>query len=153
MIFKPPNLGRQFKCLAFFLILAGFVVVLSSGCSQFGYGSDPAPEPVELPTSPVERAAILGLQTSYRGSTQWQIQRPMIINVAPVAPTAAVLREQDPKELYCVCVEYEARYKVAWSTADGSAWERTIRNILVMKTQSDHFIALRPLNICPPLCE
>ena len=153
MIFKPLDLGRQFKFPALFLVLAGLMIALASGCSQLGYGSDPEPEPVRLPTSPVERAAILGLQTSYRGSTQWQIQRPVIINVNPVAPTAAVLREQDPKELYCVCVEYEARYKVAWSTTAGSAWERTVRNLLVMKTQSDHYMALRPLNICPPLCE
>jgi hypothetical protein len=50
-------------------------------------------------------------------------------------------------------VEYEARYKVSWSTGQGSPWERTVRNILVMKTQGDAYLALRPLNICAPLCE
>ena len=137
------------------LILASALAGLPAGlgCAHLGYGSDPAPEEIKLPGNPVERAAISGLKTSYRESTLWQIQRPAVINVVPVAPTAAVLREQDPKELYCVCVEYEARYKVAWSTASGSPWEHTVRNILVMKTQADTYMALRPMNICPALCE
>ena len=130
-----------------------FSLALAPGCAYLGYGSDPEPEEINLPSNPVERAAISGLRTSYRDSTIWQIQRPLVINVTPVAPSAAVLREQDPKELYCVCVEYEARYKVAWSTASGSPWERTVRNILVMKTQADAYMALKPMNICPPLCE
>jgi hypothetical protein len=128
-------------------------MALAPGCAQLGYGSDPEPEEIELPSNPIERAAISGLRTSYRDSTLWQIQKPAVINVTPVAPSAAVLRDHDPKELYCVCVEYEARYKVAWSTASGSAWERTVRNLLVMKTQADTYMALRPLNVCPALCE
>jgi len=148
-----PGSGGRLKAPAVFLALAGLMIVMASGCSQLGYGSDPGPEEVELPSSPVERAAVLGLKTSYRDSTLWQIQRPVVINVNPVAPTAAVLREQDPKELYCVCVEYEARYKVSWSTNSGSPWERTVRNLLVMKTQSDNYMALKPMNVCPPLCE
>ena len=156
MVFRHPRSGKS-KGAAFplGLALSGLLLLsaLAPGCSQLGYGSDPEPEEVELPASPVERAAVLGLKASYRNSTQWQIQRPAIINVNPVAPTAAVLREQDPKELYCVCVEYEARYKVAWSTAEGSSWERTVRNILVMKTQADNYMAMKPMNICPALCE
>ena len=111
------------------------------------------PEPINLPDNTIERAAVLGLQTSYRDSTMWEIQKARVINVSPVAPSAAVLQEHDPKELYCVCVEYEARYKVSWTTAEPSPWERTVRNLLVMKTQSDAFIAVRPMNICAPLCE
>jgi|GEM_PF-5117162 len=137
--------------LLFLLSLAGILAGL--GCSHLGYGSDPEPEEIVLPANPVERAAISGLRTSYRESTLWQIQRPVVINVVPTAPSAAVIREQDPKELYCVCLEYEARYKVAWSTASGSPWERTVRNILVMRTQGDAYIALKPMNICPALCE
>jgi hypothetical protein len=129
------------------------MIILATGCSLLGYGSDPGPEEIELPSNPVERAAISGLRTSYRDSTMWQIQRPAVLNVVPTAPSAAVLREHDPKELYCVCVEFEARYKVSWTTSEGSPWERTVRNILVMRTQADTFMALRPLNICPPLCE
>ena len=146
---SKPLTHYKIVLLIFFLILAG----LAPGCAQLGLGSDPEPEPVALPSGPLERAAILGLQTSYRGSTLWQIQKPLVINVTPTAPTAAVLREHDPKELYCVCVEYEARYKVAWSTVEGSAWERTVRNLLVMRTQSDQYMALSPLNICPLICE
>ncbi|MDR2934850.1 MAG: hypothetical protein LBV70_03080 [Candidatus Adiutrix sp.] len=152
MISRRPDSGRLGGPAAFFLALAGLLALLP-GCSHLGYGSDPGPEEIELPANPVERAAVLGLQTSYRGSTLWQIQRPIVINLTPAAPTAALLREQDPKELYCVCVEYETRYKVAWSTAEGSPWERRIRNLLVMKTQADAYQALKPLNVCPAQCE
>jgi len=138
---------------AFLLGLAWLLAVLLPGCSHMGYGSDPAPEEIALPANPVERAAVHGLMTSYRYSAQWQIQRPVVINVTPVPPTAALLREQDPKEVYCVCVEYEARYKVAWSTSAASPWERTVRNLLVMKTQADTFMALKPMNMCPAFCE
>ena len=147
-----PGSRRPGGPAAFFLGLA-LAGLLASGCSFMGYGSDPEPEEIDLPANPVERAAVQGLQTSYRGSTQWQIQRPVVINVTPVAPTAALLREHDPKELYCVCVEYEARYKVAWSTSSGSPWERTVRNLLVMKTPADSFMALKPMNACPVPCE
>ncbi|MGL4208195.1 MAG: hypothetical protein ACRCTY_02280, partial [Candidatus Adiutrix sp.] len=60
--------------------------------------------------------------------------------------------EHDPKELYCVCVEFEARYKVPWTTSDFSPWERTVRNILVMKTQADSLLAVKPMNVCAPFC-
>lgn len=137
--------------IALFLCL--LAVVPGLGCGWLGYGADPGPAPVELPDNPIERAAVAGLKTSYRDSAMWQIQRVATLNVTPVAPSAAVLRDQDPKELYCVCLEYEARYKVAWSTGEGSPWERTVRSILVMKTQGDDYMALRPLNVCPALCE
>lgn len=150
-----PGSGRIGGLSAFFLglALAGLVAVLVPGCAGLGYDSDSKPQEIDLPANPVERAAVLGLRTSYRGSDQWQIQKPIVINVTPAAPTAALLREQDPKELYCVCVEYETRYKVAWSTNLGTPWERTIRNLLVMKTQADTYLALKPLNVCPALCE
>jgi hypothetical protein len=153
MIFKNSN--RPGGPPAFFpaLALAFLLAVLVPGCSRLGYDTDPGPEEIDLPANPAERAAVMGLMTSYRGSTLWQIQRPAVINVTPAAPTAAVLREYDPKELYCVCVEYEARYKVAWTTEPGSPWERTVRNLLVMKTQADAFEALKPLNACPARCE
>ena len=152
MFFRRPIPGRL-RAAVFFLALSGLLIALAPGCSRMGYGSDQEPEEIELPAGPVERAAVLGLKASYRNSAQWQIQRPAIINVTPVAPTAVLLREQDPKELYCVCVEYEARYKVAWSTVDGSPWERTVRNILVMKTQAGDYMAMKPMNVCPALCE
>ena len=142
--------ARRLIALAFLIALA---MGLGAGCAFLGYGSDPGPQEIDLPGNPLERAAVLGLKNSYRDSTLWQIQKVQVLNVSPVAPTAALLREQDPKELYCVCVEYEARYKVAWSTADGSPWERTVRNLLVMKTQGDVFMALKPMNICPVYCE
>ncbi len=123
------------------------LIVLASAC-----GHKP-PEPIELPDNAIERAAVLGLQTSYRDSTMWEIQKPQVLSVTPAAPTAGVLQDYDPKELYCVCLAYEARYKVSWTTTDPSPWERTVRNLLVLKTQSDAFMAARPMNICAPLCE
>jgi len=128
-----------------FVLLIGLVGLAACG--------DKEPKPIELPSNSIERAAIQGLQTSYRESTMWQIQNPNVIGMTPVAPNAMVLQHQDPKELYCVCVEYEARYKVSWTTTDASPWERTVRNILVMRTQSDAFLAVRPMNICPVMCE
>ena len=149
---RPTNSGGRLTAAAFLLVLAGLLIALAPGCAQLGYGSDPEPEEIKLPSNPVERAAISGLKTSYRNST-WQIQRPVVSNVVPTTPTAAILRDHDPKELYCVCVEYEARYKVAWSTVPASAWERTVRNLLVMKTQGDTYMAVKPMNVCPALCE
>ena len=140
-------------------LLAMFLLLLCAACdagslSNIGKGPGArAPEPIELPGNPIERAAIQGLITSYRESTMWQIQKAFVLRSTPVAPTAAVLAEHDPKELYCVCVEYEARYKVPWTTTDASPWERTVRNLLVMRTQGDAFMALKPMNICPAFCE
>ena len=118
-----------------------------------GCGGEKPPAPISLPGNPIEKAAIQGLRASYQDSTMWQIQNTSVINVTAVAPTAIILQNHDPKELYCVCVEYEARYKVAWATSKGSEWERTVRNVLVMKTQADTYIAMRPMNVCSTFCE
>jgi hypothetical protein len=139
--------------LPYFLLIILFIGTL--GCSSLGIGGakEDNPEPITLPDNPVERAAVQGLQTSYKDSTMWQIQKAKALNITPMAPSGLLIELQDPKELYCVCLEYEARYKVTWTTTDGSPWERTVRNILVMKTQGDQYLALRPMNICQPFCE
>ena len=128
-----------------FLLLGALLTLTACG--------DKGPKEVELPSNSIERAAVQGLITSYRESTMWQVQNPKVIGVTPVAPNALVLQDHDPKELYCVCVEYEARYKVGWTTSDASPWERTVRNLLVMRTQSDSLMAMKPMNICPAFCE
>ena len=133
------------KLLRIFGLVIGLLALAACG--------DKGPAPVELPSNSIERAAIQGLITSYRESTMWQIQNPRAIRTTPVAPNALVLQDHDPKELYCVCVEYEARYKVGWTTTDPSPWERTVRNLLVMRTQGDSLMAMKPMNICPAFCE
>ncbi|UQZ90136.1 hypothetical protein C4J81_13380 [Deltaproteobacteria bacterium Smac51] len=135
--------------------LAILLLIMATGCDPYaiGYGQDPGPEEIDLPSNPIERAAVQGLKTSYRESTMWQIQKARVIRTTPVAPTAAVVEDHDPKELYCVCVEYEARYKVPWTTTEASPWERTVRNLLVMRTQADALIAVKPMNICAAFCE
>jgi hypothetical protein len=139
----------------FSLFILSIMVIGIIGCSSLGMGGkkEDNPEPITLPDNPIERAAVQGLQTSYKDSTMWQIQKVKILNITPMAPTGILIELQDPKELYCVCLEYEARYKVIWTTSEGSPWERTVRNILVMKTQGDQFIPLRPMNVCQPFCE
>ncbi len=130
------------------------LLALGAACDPYAIGKgSPEPEEIVLPGNPIERAAIQGLRTSYRESTMWQIQNANVIRTVPVAPTAAVVEEHDPKELYCVCVEYEARYKVPWTTTEASPWERTVRNLLVMRTQADALMAVRPMNICSAFCE
>ncbi|MDR0881332.1 MAG: hypothetical protein LBP55_02135 [Candidatus Adiutrix sp.] len=129
--------------------LAALLLLALAACAD----KEAPPEPVALPSNSIEKAAVQGLVTSYRNSTMWQIQNPRVIRTTPVAPNAIVLQDHDPKELYCVCVEYEARYKVDWTTTESSNWDRTVRNLLVMRTQSDHIIAMKPLNICPAFCE
>lgn len=129
--------------------------LLAAGCDPYAIGQtkETPPAAIELPPNPIERAAVQGLVASYRDSTMWQIQNPKVVRAVPVAPTAAVLRDHDPKELYCVCIEYEARYKVEWTTTPASPWERTVRNIMVMRTQADEFLATRPMNVCAAFCE
>jgi hypothetical protein len=128
---------------------------LFSGCGAFDSLSDDdePPEEVSLPGNPLERAAVQGLITSYKESTMWQIQKVGVRSTTPMAPTGVLIELQDPKEVYCVCLEYEARYKVNWATAKGSPWEKTIRNILVIKTQGDQYLPVRPMNICPAHCD
>lgn len=128
------------------LMLICLLVMTFSGC-------DNSMDDPDLPDNPVERAAILGLYNSYKESTMWEVREPATIRVQPIVPTKAFVQQHDPQELYCVCVEYEARYRVPWTTKDKSPWERTVRNILVIKTKAGFFMAMRPSTICPPLCE
>jgi hypothetical protein len=115
-------------------------------------GKDDSPEEVDIPNNPIERAAVQGLVTSYKESTMWQIQNAKVISITPMAPSGELISLQDPKEIFCVCVEYEARYKVEWSTSEGSPWKKTIRNQLVIKTQADEYIPLKPMGICSTFC-
>lgn len=124
--------------------LVGLVIL--AGC--FGSTAE-----VKLPDNPVERAAIQGLYSSYRESTMGEVRDAKVLSVQPTVPTKAFVQEQDPKELYCVCVKYQARYKVPWITKDASEWEDTVRNIMVIRTRGDQFLAMRPSTICHPLCE
>ncbi|MEW5725977.1 MAG: hypothetical protein AB1896_22910 [Thermodesulfobacteriota bacterium] len=130
-------------------LFASFVLFMLTACLAL----ENIPESPDLPEHPVEKAAVLGLYNSYRESTLWQLREPEVLSVQPITPTKDFVQEHDPKELYCVCVEYEARYRVPWTTVDRSPWEKTIRNILVIKTQGDHYLAMRPSALCPPLCQ
>ena len=119
-----------------------------AGCSWL-FGEEAEPLPVES----VERAAVVGLYHGYQSSAMWEIREVEVTAVTPVVPTKGFVQEHDPKEIYCVCLNYEARYKVPWTTKDQSDWFPYVRNILVMRTRSDEFIALKPLSICPAYCE
>jgi hypothetical protein len=134
--------------LLFILIL----ILFSVGCAVLGGDDDDPPEEVQLPGNQLERAAVQGLITSYRESTMWQIQNVKVLGTTPMAPSGVLVELEDPKEVYCVCLEYEARYKVEWSTSQGSPWERTVRSILVIKNQADQFLPVKPMNICPVFC-
>ncbi|MDR2351631.1 MAG: hypothetical protein LBF22_00445 [Deltaproteobacteria bacterium] len=129
-----------------------FLVVSCSSMKGLVGGDDDKPAEVEIPSDPIQRAAVNGLITSYRESTMWQIQNVTVLGTTPMAPSGELLELQDPKEVYCVCIQYDARYKVTWATAEGSPWENTVRNILVIKTQGDQFLAMKPMNICSPFC-
>jgi hypothetical protein len=144
------NFTKSSKIATFAIIF--MVLFFSFFGISCGDKSDEPPQKVELPSDPIQRAAINGLMTSYRESTMWQIQNVKVINMAPMAPSGELLEIQDPKEVYCVCLQYEARYKVTWSTSQGSPWEDTIRNILVIKTQGDTYLAMKPMNVCSPFC-
>lgn len=137
------------------LILLVLIFLAGLGCGQVGGmfgGGDDEPEEITMPSDPIEKAAVQGLMTSYKESTMWQIQKVQVIGITPMAPSGTLVELQDPKEVYCVCVSYDARYKVTWTTTEGSPWETTVRNILVIKTQGDQFLPMRPMNICNPLC-
>lgn len=137
-----------------FLVATALAIVLTGcgGMSSLMGDDDDQPKEVEIPSDPINRAAVNGLITSYRESTLWQIQNVKPLGVTPMAPTGELLELQDPKEVYCVCLEYDARYKVQWSTSQGSPWQRTVRNILVIRTMGDQYIAIRPMNVCSPFC-
>ena len=138
--------------------LARFVIILTFLAAAFAFQGcdisivDINPE-VELPDNPVERAAVLGLVNSYKESTMWQVKDPEVLQIQPMVPTKEFVQQHDPKELYCVCMEYQARYKVPWTTKDRSPWEHAVRNVLVIKTQGDVFMALRASGICPSICQ
>jgi hypothetical protein len=128
------------------LILTSALIVALSACAgKSGIG--------EIPDDPVERAAVLGIANSYLESTMWEFRDARVLGVTPMVPTKSFVQQHDPKELYCVCIAYEARYKVPWTTKDKSDWKESVRNVLVMKTRGDHFLALRPQGICPAFCQ
>jgi hypothetical protein len=146
---KLLNKKNTYFAILLILMLAGL------GCGQvsgmFG-GGDDEPEEITMPSDPIEKAAVQGLITSYKESTMWQIQNVKILGINPIAPSGTLVELQDPKEVYCVCVSYDARYKVTWTTTEGSPWENTVRNILVIKTQGDQYLPLRPMNVCNQFC-
>jgi hypothetical protein len=116
------------------------------------WGCGPKPDPEYIPEDPVEREAVLGLYRGYRNTAMYEMKDVRILSVVPMIPTESFVEEHDPQELYCVCAEYWARYKVPWTTEDHSPWLRTIRNILVIQTQGGHFLSLKPSGICPEHC-
>jgi hypothetical protein len=155
LFFKPNksyllNIYDFLKKTTFLLVVIAIIFCFFT-VSCGGKGDD-QPQKVDLPSDPIQRAAINGLITSYRESTMWQVQNVKALGMTPMAPSGELLEIQDPKEVYCVCLQYEARYKVTWATSEGSPWEDTIRNILVIKTQGDTYLALKPMNICSPFC-
>ena len=117
-----------------------------------GCGDRSAAKPEKLPDDPVQRAALLGLYSSYGESTMWEVQKAKVLSVMPMVPSKVFVQQHDPDEVYCVCIEYEARYRVPWTTKDRSEWELTIRNILVMKSKAGEYMAMSPSGICPALC-
>lgn len=134
------------KGLGLFFLVAGLFCL--TGCLDFSFfGKE------KLPDDPVQRAAVLGVRHSYRESTMWEISKAKVLKVQRMIPAKGFIQEHDPKEVYCVCVEYRARYKVPWATEDHSDWETTVRNILVIKTRGDNYMALRPSGICPAFCK
>ncbi|MBU2551019.1 MAG: hypothetical protein KKB20_21595 [Proteobacteria bacterium] len=138
------------RCLGVVFLALGLMIV-STGCGGQSLSSLLGMK-TELPEDPVKRAAVLGLYTSYHQSTMWEMRDVEIIKVQPMIPTKAFVLEHDPKEVYCVCVSFEARYKVPWTEKDMSPWEPTIRNILVIKTQGEQYLAFRPSGLCPTFC-
>jgi hypothetical protein len=147
------NIKKNILNKIFLIIIICLTPIFFISCGAIGGGGDDdEPQQVEIPDDPIQRAAVSGLITSYKESTMWQIQNVETLGVTPIAPTGELLELQDAKEVYCVCLQYDARYKVTWSTAEGSPWAKTVRNILVIKTQGDQFLAVKPMNICSPFC-
>jgi hypothetical protein len=105
-----------------------------------------------IPRDPVERAAILGVYAAYRATAMFEIRDADVRRVQPMVPTEDFVEQHDPREVYCVCVEYEARYKIPWNDQDEGPWAPTIRNVLVIQTRGGQYLALRPSGICPELC-
>jgi hypothetical protein len=106
-----------------------------------------------LPEDPVEKAAIIGVWEAFNESTMYEIEPDIgVLRVQPMIPNESFLESHDPRELYCVCVQFEARYRVPWTTRDKSSWREAVRNILVMQTKGGHYMALEPAGICPANC-
>jgi hypothetical protein len=126
-------------------VLLVMVLAVMTGCIH-------RDDDMALPEDPVEREAILGLYRAYRNIAMYEVRDARVIKVQPMIPTEAFVEEHDPRELYCVCVEYMARYKVPWTTQDSSPWTLTVQNVLVIQTKGGHFLALKKSGICPEHC-
>ena len=137
------------------LILIGLFLLLGlCGCKYFEKKPDFGDYPYEqdLPNDPVERAAILGLFESFNNTKMYELKDYFVVKVQPMIPSEAFVEEYDPKELYCVCVDFMARYKVPWNEHDEGYWFRDVRNILVIQTKGGHYLAIKPSGICPRHC-
>ena len=73
----------------------------------------------------------------------------MVLGIQIIVPTKGFVQEYDPRELYCVCVEFDLRYKIPWASVDRSEWERKVRNVLVMKDQNEHYLAMKQMGTLP----
>jgi hypothetical protein len=133
------------------IFLVVTIVGLLTGCVDLFEPGGP-PKEQGLPSDPVEKAAVLGIFDAYRQTAMYEVKEVKVLSVQPMIPTKDFVKEHDPKELYCACVDYLARYKVPWTTKDASPWTRTVRNILVIQTKGGHFLALKDSGICPSSC-
>ena len=133
------------------ILLVMVLMCLVAGCDDF-LGPGGLPKEQGLPSDPVEKAAVMGIFDAYRQTTMYEVKEVKVLSVQPMIPTEDFVKEYDPKELYCCCVDYMARYKVPWTTKDASPWARTVRNILVIQTKGGHFMALKASGICPQNC-
>ena len=106
----------------------------------------------KIPRDPVEKAAMVGLFEAYRGTAMFEIRDADIRRIQPMVPTETFVEQHDPREVYCVCIEFESRYKIPWNEEDIGEWTDTFRNILVIQTRGGQYLALRPSGICPEYC-
>ncbi|MFH1135871.1 MAG: hypothetical protein V1816_07275 [Pseudomonadota bacterium] len=123
------------------------VPLLSWGCGP------KKPDDDSLARNPAAKAAINGLANSYSQTSMWEFRDPAVLAVQVIVPTKGFVQEYDPMELYCVCVEFDLRYRVPWASVDRSDWERQVRNVLVMKNQGDHYLAMKQMDLCPIFCK
>ena len=129
-----------------YLMLAMIPLIL------WGCGSK-KPQEDAFAQDPAAKAAINGLANSYSQTSMWEFRDPVVLGVQFLVPTKGFVQEYDPKELYCVCVEFDLRYRVPWASVDRSDWERQVRNVLVKKDQGDHFLALKQLGLWTLYCK
>lgn len=106
----------------------------------------------KIPRDPVEKAAILGVYEAFRATAMYEIRDAEVIRVQPMVPTEEFVEQHDPKEVYCVCVDFESRYKIPWNEVDKGPWTQTVRNVLIIQTRGGQYLALRPSGICPEFC-